>query len=53
MKTVPLVLPSYENPWEIFNKFLEDNNIDPDMASGTRFYLYLLMCIQVGLMNGF
>ena len=47
MKTVHFVLPSYENPWEIFDQFLKDNNIDPDKASGMYFYYYLLMCIRV------
>lgn len=47
MKTVHFVLPSYENPWEIFDQFLKDNNIDPDRASGMYFYYYLLMCIRV------
>lgn len=42
-------MPNYENPWETFSTYLEDNDINPDQASGVQFYLYLLACLQVGL----
>ena len=42
-------MPNYENPWETFSTYLENNNINPDQASGVQFYLYLLACLQVCL----
>ena len=47
MKDVPYILENYENPWEIFNNFLTENNIDKNEASGVRFYYYLIMCVMV------
>lgn len=47
MKSVPYILPSYENPWDTFDEYLEENGVMPEEASGVQFYLYLLQCIQV------
>ena len=47
MREVPHILENYENPWEIFNNFLTENNIDKNEASGVRFYYYLIMCVMV------
>ena len=49
MKTVPYIMPTYENPWDTFDSYLEENGILPEEASGLRFYMYLLRCIQVVL----
>lgn len=46
IKKAPYILAQYENPWELFDQYLEENNIDPDQASGASFLLYLLMCVR-------
>lgn len=46
LKKAPYILPQYENPWEMFDEYLEENNIDPDNASGVSFLYYLLMCVR-------
>ena len=46
LKNVSYILPQYENPWELFNSYLEENNVNPDNASGASFLYYLLMCVR-------
>lgn len=46
LKKAPYILPQYENPWELFDEYLEENNISPDTASGASFIYYLLMCVR-------
>lgn len=47
MKTVPYIMPTYENPWDTFDSYLEEHNVMPEEASGLQFYVYLLQCVQV------
>ena len=46
LKNVSYILPQYENPWELFDSYLEENNVNPDNASGASFSYYLLMCVR-------
>ena len=46
MKDVPHVMANYENPWETFDAYLKESNVEPEEASGLMFYYYLLDCVQ-------
>lgn len=49
VRKVPYVMDTYEDPWETFNVYLENKNVDPAEASGLMFYYYLLDCLNVGM----
>lgn len=49
VRKVPYVMDTYEDPWETFNVYLENKNIEPAEASGLMFYYYLLDCLNVGM----
>lgn len=53
VKNVEYIMSNVENPWDTFDNYLIQNNIEPEEASGVQFYLYLLQCIQVAQWIGF
>ena len=46
VKQVPYVMSTYENPWETFDMYLENRDVNPAEASGLMFYYYLLDCLN-------